>query len=349
MSPFRSSIIATRGVRLVLGVLAVCFSVLLTPVQAISPGVRHPTNEEQYTLQLINRARASADGSSILQGLVTNNLQGITASTTGEALFWLMNGTNYSGWSSMGVLINPSGFTELVDWRVAGRGDFDLDGKSDIILLNSRTGETFFWLMNGLSYKGGSGMGVLINQNGVTALPLEWRVAGTGDFDLDGKLDIILQNDRTGEALFWLMNGTTYKGWSGMGVLISPSGYTALGEWRVAGTGDFDLDGKPDIILQNNRTGEAFFWLMNGLSYKGGSGLGVLVNQNGVSELGELRVSGTGDFDLDGKPDIILQNNRTGESFFLLMNGLSSKGGSGMGVLINQNGVTELPVEWIMK
>jgi hypothetical protein len=59
---------------------------------AIVPASRPPSNEEQYTLQLINHARANADGLSILQGLVTNNVQTITPSTTGVS----SNGTPWS-------------------------------------------------------------------------------------------------------------------------------------------------------------------------------------------------------------------------------------------------------------
>jgi hypothetical protein len=68
---------------------------LLLPSPAFSdilPGTRYPTNEEQYTLQLINCARTSADGLTILQSLVTNNLDTIVASTTGIS----KNGTSWS-------------------------------------------------------------------------------------------------------------------------------------------------------------------------------------------------------------------------------------------------------------
>jgi hypothetical protein len=272
---------------------------------------------------------------------------------TGETVFWLMDGTNYQGWSGLGVLLNPAGYTVLpVPWQIAGKGDFDLDGKPDVILQNSQTGETLFWLMDGTNYKGWSGLGVLLNATGYTVLPVEWAIAGSGDFDLDGKVDILLRNSRTGETLFWLMDGTNYKGWSGLGVLLNPTGYTVLPvEWRIAGTGDFDLDGKADMILQNSRTGEALFWFMNGLNYKGWGGLGVLLNQTGFTALPvEWRIADTGDFDLNGKPDIILQNSHTGETLFWLMDGPNYVSWSGLGVLLNQSGSTVLPVEWrIMK
>jgi hypothetical protein len=67
--------------------LALAALLLFRPLEAeaITSGTRYPSNEEQYTLQLINRARTSADGLTILQSFVTNNVAGIKASTTGTA------------------------------------------------------------------------------------------------------------------------------------------------------------------------------------------------------------------------------------------------------------------------
>ncbi len=56
-----------------------------THAAAITAGTRYPTNEEQYTLQLINHARTSPDGLTILQSFVTNNIAGITASSSETA------------------------------------------------------------------------------------------------------------------------------------------------------------------------------------------------------------------------------------------------------------------------
>jgi len=36
--------------------------------------------------------------------------------------------------------------------------------------------------------------------------------------------------------------------------------------WQVKGIGDFDGDGKADILWRNAVTGENYIWLMNGLS-----------------------------------------------------------------------------------
>src|SRR5438046_6947880 len=86
-----------------------------------------------------------------------------------------------------------------------------------------------------------------------------WQVQGVGDFDGDGKADILWRNSSTGENYIYLMNGLT---------IASQGSINAVGgqAWQVKGIGDFDGDGKADILWRNTSTGENYIWLMNGLS-----------------------------------------------------------------------------------
>ncbi len=91
------------------------------------------------------------------------------------------------------------------EWHIAGTGDFNGDGQTDLLWENTVTGQRYMWLMNGTSYAGGADLGTL---------PPDWRIAGTGDFNADGQTDILWEDTATGDRGIWLMNGWSVIGWS---------------------------------------------------------------------------------------------------------------------------------------
>jgi hypothetical protein len=186
---------------------------------------------------------------------------------------------------------------------VAVRGDFNGDGKSDVLLTNTATGERVVWLMNGLTISAGSYVGVLATN---------WVFSGTGDFNGDGKVDIVLTNTATGERVVWLMNGPTITAGAYLGVLST--------DWAISGIGDFNADGKADIVLTNTVTGDRAIWIMNGTTIAAGAYLPVLPTT--------WAISGIGDFNSDGKSDLVLTNTFTGDRAIWLMNGTTIAAGA---------------------
>src|SRR5438552_2127192 len=117
-------------------------------------------------------------------------------------------------------------------WQVKGIGDFDGDGKADILWRNSSTGENYLYAMNGLT---------IASEGYLRTVDLAWQVKGIGDFNGDHKADILWRNSSTGENYLYVMNGLT----------IASEGYlrtVADQSWQVKGIGDF-VRGGNDVQL----------------------------------------------------------------------------------------------------
>ena len=78
------------------------------------------------------------------------------------------------------------------------KGDFNQDGKSDFVYVNSTTrASEIMNLSNGVS------QGIV---NGPT-LPTGWVLVDVADFDGDGKPDYLLFNASTRQSAIWYLNG----------------------------------------------------------------------------------------------------------------------------------------------
>ena len=219
---------------------------------------------------------------------------------TGENYIYFMDGK----------AIKPSeGYIRTVAdlrWQVAGIGDFDGDGKDDILWHNAATGENYIYFMDGKTIKPGEGYLR-------TVADTRWQIAGVGDFNGDGKADIAWRNSATGENYLYLMNGTS----------IAAEGYfrtVADTRWQIVGVGDFDGDGKVDIVWRHTATGENYLYPMNGTTIKASEGyLRTVADAN-------WRIAACGDYDGDGKSDILWRNVATGENYVYLMSGTTITG-----------------------
>src|SRR5439155_1388598 len=172
--------------------------------------------------------------------------------------------------------------------------DFDGDCKSDILWRNSATGKDYLWLMNGLT---------IVSQGSLNTVDDQaWQVQGIGDFDGDGKADILWRNALTGENYLWLMNGLTIAAQGLVNVVDDPA-------WQVQGVGDFDDDDKPAFLSRrSSERGNDYLWMMNGLTI---APQGVI----NVVDDPAWQVKGIGDFDGDGKADILWRSTATGENY----------------------------------
>ncbi|MBI4658528.1 MAG: VCBS repeat-containing protein [Verrucomicrobia bacterium] len=165
------------------------------------------------------------------------------------------------------------------------KDDFNLDGLSDLVFQDA---ENYLgvWLMNGTNRASG---GFLVPDKSDAS----YRLVGTGDFNQDLRPDLLFQ-DEEGTLAIWLMNQTRQR----TGGLIEPRN-PGDQRWRVAGTGDFNLDSKTDLLFQHE-DGTLAVWLMEGMTLTNAT----LTNPS-VPEAGLIAV-GVADFSGDGRDDILL-------------------------------------------
>jgi hypothetical protein len=216
---------------------------------------------------------------------------------TGQNFLWLADGLNpvsaasgYAGWAPGAV------------WKTRATGDFNGDGRSDILVQNADTGQCFTFMMNGTT---------TINYGQIgTAVGANWVARATGDFNGDGKSDILFQNENDGACYIWNVDGITV-------IANGQAGWTPGVDWKVRGTGDFNGDGRSDILLQNAVTGQCFTFIIsgfNGTTAVNSGLIGTAVGANWVAK-------GTGDYNGDGKSDILFQDTGSGAAYVWNLDG----------------------------
>jgi FG-GAP-like repeat/Phosphate-induced protein 1 conserved region len=259
-------------------------------------------------------------------------------SSTGNLSLWLMWGTSPAAKQTIAQIPNNLHFY--------GTGDFDDDHKTDIVLRDENTGNVQVWLMDGATHTStltatlnagwqligiadlagtghdrilvrstgstaailgiipGGGSHNLVNTDGSNAIP-PWnmQLAGTGDFDGDGKSDLLWRDASSRNVLIWYMNGST----------VEQTFSTGITAQLVRGIGDIDGDGHADLVysptsatpgLYSTQLDVAYFKSRG--TYGGDNAFGSLPNS-------QWRVEQISDANADGRAEIYVRNRQTGE------------------------------------
>jgi hypothetical protein len=161
--------------------------------------------------------------------------------------------------------------------------------KTDIRWRNYATGggENAIWVMDGPT---------LVSSLFLTPVKdLNWVIQATGDLNGDNNTDIIWRNYSTGQEALWFMDGTTLVS----STLALPP-VTDL-NWQIQGTGDFNNDGKADLVWRNYATGQNVIWFLNGATISSSPFIESL-------PITSARIQAVADFNNDGNPDILWRN-----------------------------------------
>jgi serralysin len=270
------------------------------------------------------RATAASEGGVQLAIATTNALHDFNGDGRSDIL-WRSSTGQLSDWLGQvngGFVGNDANAFANVptNWSVAGTGDFNGDGRDDV-LWRSNTGQLSDWL-------GQANGGFVSNDaNAFANVPTNWSVAGTGDFNGDGRDDVLWRSD-SGAVSDWL--GQANGGF----VTNDTNAFSNVPtNWHIAGTGDFNGDGRDDILWRSD-SGALSDWL--------GQANGGFVTNDATAFTNvptNWNVVGTGDFNGDGRDDVLWRSN-TGQ----LSNWLGQANG---GFVTNDaNALSSAPTNW---
>jgi len=177
-------------------------------------------------------------------------------------------------------------------------GDFNGDGKADLAVAHP----------NGTN----AGVDVLLgNGNGTFQTAVNYADIGgptavaVGDFNLDGKADLVAANFATNNVSVLLGNGD--------GTFQTAMNFPAGDDPSSVAVGDFNGDGKPDLAVANG--------FSNNVSVLEGNGNGTFqtaVNYAVGSEPNSVAIE---DFNGDGIPDLVVANTASNNVSVLIGNG----------------------------
>jgi hypothetical protein len=269
--------------------------VQLTDAGAYTVTVRNPFGEITSTAATLT----------VLPGTVKGDFNGDTFADlvfqdeSGFLAVWFMDGARMMSAS----FLSPNRMSDP-KWRIAGSGDFNLDGHEDF-LLQHREGTLAVWYMDGAKLQAG----VFLDPD--DPKDEDWKVTGTGDFNSDGKVDLIFQHE-DGTLAVWMMDGVELAS----AAFVNPN-HPGDKDWRVVGTGDIDGDGKTDLLFQHE-DGSLAYWSLDGLKLtKAG-----LLNPYHPRDK-HWRVASVVDLNHDGQHDLVFQHKEDGTLAAWFMNGIS--------------------------
>jgi len=178
-------------------------------------------------------------------------------------------------------------------------GDFNGDGKPDIAVAN-RGGDTVSVLAD--TTGAGATTASFAAQQTFAVGSLPYSVA-VGDFNDDGRPDLVVANEAAGSVS--VLMDTTVIGSATLSFAAQQTFAVGANPFSVA-VGDFDGDGRPDIVTANNATNGTLSVLLD--TTAAGATTASFAAQQTLAA-GNLPASvAVGDFNADGRTDVVAAN-----------------------------------------
>jgi len=214
---------------------------------------------------------------------------------TGNVAIWFMGGPGTVASVTVPHSIGPG--STLV---FAGAGDLDGDGHGDLVWRDTTTGAVVVWYF---------GVGGRFEQALTvgTVSPASWQIVAIGDVNGDWIDDLIWFRASDGQVAIWRMARTgSFAG-------LFPGAVGPGSAWRIYRAGDYDGDGRVDLFWRNTADGTNAVWF-----FAGGNQIAAAQFYVGTP-LAEWRIDATGDFDGDGRDDLMWSNMINGVTVRWLM------------------------------
>jgi subtilisin family serine protease len=218
--------------------------------------------------------------------------------TDGRVVTWAMSGTRLTGTTFLN-----GGTAVGSQWTLVTTGDFDGDGKGDLLWRHS-DGRAAVWYMDGTTR-----LGTAFIDNG-TPVSLSWRLAGAADYDGDTKPDLLWRHT-DGRTAIWFMNGIVKNT-----TTVLENGAITASVWSIVGTPDLNGDDKADILWRHS-DGRLAVWYMNGAVR-----LGTAFLNDGVAIAAAWTLGATTDVNGDGHSDLLWRHS-DGRLAVWFMNGIT--------------------------
>jgi hypothetical protein len=233
----------------------------------------------------------------------------LLAVDAGQPFVWLMHGAMPIGGGPVGEVIGSDGSIE-------GSGDYDGDGVSDVLVRRPALGRVELWSMAG-------GQVVAVDQLAPDPGPA-WRVIGSGDHDADGVADVLWYSAADGNLVRWrMLERGRFE--------TLPLALPVDAAWEGVGVGDYDGNGCADLLWRNMASGE-----LAASFFEAGVPTATLRLEPQLAQP-RREIVGGGDFDGDGRSDLLVRLRRSRTLWVWLLDGARVK---------LKDPVAELPSGW---
>jgi hypothetical protein len=165
------------------------------------------------------------------------------------------------------------------EWKIAGAGDLDGDGRADLLMHNRGLERIDWWLMNGVTPR----------TYATASIPMAYRVVATGDFNGDGRTDLLWRDDARTSVWIWQAEA------DGTFSIQFVAAWPPAG-WRIVGAADVNGDAHADLLWHNPQMEQMDWWLMDGAERWA-------MGSKYVPSM--YRVDAVGDFDGDHRNDLV--------------------------------------------